>query len=77
MHFKNALNPSIYKVFRAFFTQSPAKLRFNVFFPPFPFCVGLFVTISNQVLYVGDSTPAATTFSYGQRRKCADLPELL
>lgn len=27
MHFKNALNASVYTVFRAFFTQSLAKLR--------------------------------------------------
>lgn len=28
MHFKNARNASVYAVFRAFFTQSLAKLRF-------------------------------------------------
>lgn len=28
MHFKKALNVSIYKVFRAFFTQFLAKVRF-------------------------------------------------
>lgn len=27
MHFKNARNASVYAVFRAFFTQSLAKLR--------------------------------------------------
>lgn len=30
MHFKNARNASVYAVFRAFFTQSLAKLRINV-----------------------------------------------
>ena len=40
MHFKNARNASVYAVFRAFFTQSLAKLRilpqFGIFFNPFP-----------------------------------------
>ena len=30
MHFKNARNASVYAVFRAFFTQSLAKLRISV-----------------------------------------------
>ena len=32
MHFKNARNASVYAVFRAFFTQSLAKLRIIVRF---------------------------------------------
>lgn len=31
MHFKNARNASVYAVFRAFFTQSLAKLRIQIF----------------------------------------------
>ena len=32
MHFKNARNASVYAVFRAFFTQSLAKLRIRWIF---------------------------------------------
>ncbi len=32
MHFKNARNASVYAVFRAFFTQSLAKLRTKVLY---------------------------------------------
>ena len=31
LHFENALNPTIYAAFRAFFTQSPTKLRLKFY----------------------------------------------
>lgn len=41
MHFKNARNASVYAVFRAFFTQSLAKLRILL---PFDDCVKIFLS---------------------------------
>ena len=40
MHFKNARNASVYAVFRAFFTQSLAKLR-TIAYKAFKFKINL------------------------------------
>ncbi len=76
MHFKNARNASVYAVFRAFFTQSLAKLRIQkgicqqdfIFFCNF--FATLFYNFFHRFLGAADRTRVPLTrYAYGNTLK--------